>query len=665
LSTALVNCQLDQLLLIEKKPVKPKRRMIVCKQISSLILFLITFSSVAQPLEESLVSPDGNMSFRFYQKADGGKKRSYYQVSFRNKPVILESSLNLRMDNHLSQLALALRQDSDNAWSEHFVLKNTARSSRDTIWTPLFGERSQIRDHYNELVLQFEDPLDARYRFHLVVRAYNEGVAFRYYFPENPTGVYYRIKEERTEFTLPENTKAWYEQWAQGPFRLLPLKDWPDESERPLTLELPDGVYACLAEAAMVDYVRTKFSLDKEKPNTLVTSLYESVDLITYFNTPWRVIMAGEKPGDLIEHNDLILNLNAPSALKKTEWIKPGKIIREMTLTNEGAKACIDFAAAHNLQYVLFDWKWYGPAFTFDSDAGKVAIDLDLPEIIRYGKTKNVGIWLYVNLQALVKQDHRIFPLYKSWGVKGVKYGFVQVGSHRWTTWLHESVQRAADNELMVNIHDDFRTTGEQRTWPSILTVEGIRGNEEMPDATHNTILPFTRGIAGAGDYTICYYTNRIRTTHAHQLALGVISYSPLQTLFWYDKPSDYQGEPEIEFFERLPTVWDDTKVLQGMIGKYIVTARRHGEEWFVGGATNNDGREVSIPLDFLPKGKRFLVNLYTDDAAVSTRTKVKVEQRKVKSTDVLRIKLMPSGGVALWLRPETGKESLKDTAGK
>src|SRR5690606_35621381 len=201
-------------------------------------------------------------------------------------------------------------------------------------------------------------------------------------------------------------------------------------------------------------------------------------------------------------------------------WIKPGKIVRDNSLSEKGAKAWIDFASEHNLQYVLFDWLWYGPAFTWDSDAGTVdttKMKMDLKEVIQYGKERGIGIFVYVNQQALAKQDFEIFPMYKEWGLAGVKYGFVQVGSHRWTKWLHESIARAAENELLVNIHDEFRVTGEQRTFPNIVTVEGIRGNEEMPDATHNTILPFTRGIAGMGDYTICYYTPRIKTTHAHQ----------------------------------------------------------------------------------------------------------------------------------------------------
>jgi alpha-glucosidase len=498
----------------------------------------------------------------------------------------------------------------------------------------------------------------------LVIRAYDEGIAFRYYFPDNPTGVYYKITLENTHFTFPANTKAWYQQWAQAPIQYLPLENWPDECERPLTLKLENGLYACLTEAAMVDFVRTKFVVKKDKPNTVVTSLYESIDQVPYFSTPWRVIMVAEKAGDLIENNHLILNLNPPGKLSNTGFIKPGKIIREMTLTNEGAKACIDFAAAHKLQYILFDWKWYGPAFTFDSDARKVAIDLDLQGIIKYGEMKGVGVWLYVNQQALLKQDKEIFPIYKKWGVKGVKYGFVQVGSHRWTNWLHESIQRAADNELMVNIHDEFRTTGEQRTWPNIMTVEGIRGNEEMPDATHNTILPFTRGIAGAGDYTICYYTDRIKTTHGHQLALGVVNYSPLQTLFWYDLPSDYKGEKEIEFFEKLPTVWDDTKILAGEPGEFIVTARKNGESWYVGGITNTHAREIAVSLDFLPKKQKYTITIYSDDPASSSRTKVKVEEKKVKSSEVLKLRLVASGGVAIIISPEAQEDS-KETARK
>jgi alpha-glucosidase len=456
---------------------------------------------------------------------------------------------------------------------------------------------------------------------------------------------------ENTEFSLPEGTKAWHAMWAQAPYQLVPLNNWSGESERPLTLQLANGLYACLAEAQMVDYARAKFKLSKEKPTTILTSMYTPADLISPFGTPWRVIMAAEKPGDLIEHNDLLLNLNATSKINDVSWIKPGKIIRVMTQTTRDAFENIDFAAKRGLQYILFDWKWYGPAFSFSSDATKVAIpNFDLPAIINYGKERGIGVWLYCNLQGLYAQSDSLFSVYKKWGVKGVKFGFVQVGSHRWTTWLEEMLKKAAENQVMVNIHDDWRPTGEQRTWPNLMTAEGVRGNEEMPDATNNTILPFTRYIAGAADYTICYYDKRIKTTHAHQLALAAIYYSPIQTLYWYDKPAFSESEPELEFWDKIPVSWDETRVVQGSPGEFITTARRKGDEWFVGTITNNDARTIQLRFDFLPKGQQFMASFYSDDDSVQTKTKIKVERITINSTTILDIKLRPSGGQAIWI---------------
>lgn len=602
-------------------------------------------------LEKKLFSPDNNYEFVLEQKQNlSGKSIFSYRLNFKNKTVLLDSGLDIKLDNSASEWALAIKNTPSGDWMDELILKESKSKSIDSSWTPLYGERKIIKEKYNEIILTFEQKVSSNYKMDLQIRLYDEGLAMRYYFHDNPTGIYYKITQENTEFTFPDNTMAWFEPWAQGAFTLKPLKDWTRQSVRPLTLELENGLYACLAEANMVDYVKMNFDLSKTKKNTLKTVLYESVDKVPYFGTPWRVVMAGETPGKLIENNDLLLNLNEPSRIKNTSWIKPGKIVRDLSLTEKGAKAWIDFAAAHNLQYVLFDWKWYGPAFTFDSDASKAAIDLDLPEVIRYGKEKGIGIWLYVNQQALLKQDAQIFPIYKKWGVAGIKYGFVEVGSHRWTTWLHESIQRAADNELMVNIHDEFRLTGEQRTWPNVLTVEGIRGNEEMPDADHNTTLPFTRGIAGAGDYTVCYYTPRIKTTHAHQLALSVVMYSPLQTLFWYDTAANYNGEPEIEFFDKVPTVWDDTKILNGEIGKYITTARKSGNEWFIGSITNNDARTLELNFDFLEGNKKYKARVYSDDEKVKTKTQVALKDIVIKKGSKLKLNLKASGGAAIWI---------------
>lgn len=617
-----------------------------------------------------LSSPDSNYSFSFYQKTNSeGKKQMYYQLVYKNMPVILESELGVLVENQLFESALAIENDTSKLWCENLDFKKVHRTSKNDTWKPVYGERSTIPDHYNELVLEFEKrgggealaqghggtAYDRRrsYQLHLVVRAYNEGVAFRYYFPENNNGLFMHITGEQTSFTMPEGTLAYYERWAQGPYHPLPLKDWRDECERPLTMKLKNGLTLALAEAMMTDYARTKFRLHKEKSNTLQASLYSSVDVITPYATPWRVIMAAETPGKLIENNYIILNLNPENKVKNTSWIKPGKVFRSGLSTAE-AKASVDFAAARNLQYVHLDAGWYGPEMKVSSDATKVmeGRDLDLQQLIAYGTSKNVGIMLYVNQRALTRQLDTLLPLYQKWGLKALKFGFVQIGSQHWSSWLHEAVKKAADHELMVDIHDEYRPTGFSRAYPNLMTQEGIRGNEEMPDATHNTTLPFTRYLAGAGDYTVCYYNNRIKNTHAHQLALSVVTYSPLQFMYWYDKPSSYGGEPEIEFFDQVKTVWDDTKVLSGEIGSHIVTARRSGEEWFVGLLTNTEARTLQVPLQFLDKNRKFIAHIYTDDDKVPTKTKVAVRKYLVDAKDVLRFSLKASGGAALHLEP-------------
>lgn len=620
--------------------------------ITLLFLSGIVFSLPILAENFEVKSPDGNYSVAFSTLKTNDNLQLFYSVSYKNKPIVEKSELDIVLDNHVSELAMAIKPDAD----YHFVGNMDFVSQKDTSvvtrWRNAFGERSSVPDHYNQSSFLFEKRDKKGYQLQIEIRAYNEGVAFRYHFPLNPKGLYYRVFQENSEFVMPQGTKAWVHRWAQAPYDLLPLENWIDESERPLTCELPNGLFVALAEAQMIDYSRAKFKVKPGQPGTLITSLWTPVDAITPFSTPWRVIMAAEKPGQFIENNYILLNLNEPSKIANTDWIKPGKIMREIAQTKENTKACIDFASENGLQYILYDWKWYGPAFDFNSDASKVAIDLDLQKWIAYGKERGVGVWLYVNQQALLKQMREIFPIYKKWGIAGVKFGFVQVGSHRWTSWLHESIQLAADNHLMVNIHDDFRTTGENRTWPNMVTVEGIRGNEEFPSATHNTILPFTRFISGPGDYTICYMDKRLKTTHAHQLALGVVYFSPLQTLYWYDKPEILAGIPETVFFRNLPTVWDETKFLSGEIGKYAVVARRNDKQWFVGAITNIDTRKLSLSFDFLPKDKKYKAQVYSDDPTLRTKTQVKIESLIISSKTVLQPELLPSGGLAIWLEP-------------
>ena len=612
----------------------------------------------ASAAEHKMYSPDGKYEMTVTD-VNGAVE---YSISWGGRQIVLPSRLGIK---------------SGQPYLEGLKIKSfKANGETDQTWDPVYGERDLIRDHYNSYVLEFsresDNPRRANVPVALEVRAYDEGVAFRYNFTG---GSYLKITDEYTEFSLPEGSQAYFTQRAQTVHQLLPLKDWPGDgqSDRPLLVQLPDYGYVCLAEAQVVDYVRTKFSLGP-KPNTIYTAMYGPVEDIAPYHTPWRLVMYGEKAGTILQNNDIFYNLNPECKIENTSWIRPGKVMREVTLTTEGGKALVDFALKRNLQYIHFDSGWYGIDVDKSSDATTVSIDprrnqapdaLDLEEVIRYAKERGIGVFLYVDQRALQQQLDEILPVYQKWGVAGIKFGFVHVGSQIWTKWMHEAVAKCAKYGLMVDVHDEYRPTGFSRTYPNLMTQEGVRGNEEFPDAFNNTVLPFTRFVCGPADYTICYYRQdfsrlnvdgdsygparrkSIQTTPAHQLALSVVYYSPLQYMYWYDKPSDSRDEPELKFFDDVYTVWDDTKILDGVPGEHITVARRHGDEWFVGSITNAS-RKVSISLDFLPEGVH-TAEIYTDgDKSVPTRTKVRVEKSKVKSKDVLEFNLRESGGVAI-----------------
>lgn len=618
----------------------------------SLIVSLLALNVTAQD-SLSVASPNGKNVFKCQVNQKEGLS---YQVFYKDMPVILNSALGIK------------------GWQNSLVLKKVERKQNNSQWKPVYGERSIITDNYNESTFVFWLQNQERRQMHVQVRAYNEGIAFRYFFPEHKDGgSYIDIESELTEFVMPVETKAWFTDHAQGNYSLRPLADWGGEAERPLTMELKNGLFASLAEAQMVDYSRTKFALNPQKQNTITCAMFDKVQLIAPFATPWRVIMVAEKATQLLANNDIILNLNPPCAIENTSWIKPGKVMRETTLSTTGAKELVDFAVKRHLQYIHFDAGWYGYEYTSPADASKVDVDprrnpkndLDLQEVIKYAKEKGIGVWLYVNQRALVKQLDQVLPLYEKWGVAGLKFGFVEVGSHRWTTWLHDAIKKCAQYHLMVDIHDEYRPTGFSRTYPNLLTQEGVRGNEEMPEANNNAVLPFTRFLCGPADYTICYYhrpslkkrlaetqnARVLKTTSMHQMALSVINYSPLQFMYWYDKPEDSQNEPELEFFDNLPTVWDDTKVVDGEIGKFITVARRSGENWFVGTITNNDARDTKINCSFLTQGKKYQATIYYDDPKSPIRTLVSMKKIKVNSSSKLDTKLLPSGGQAIWIK--------------
>lgn len=614
-------------------------------------LVFVSFETLATNEILTLRSPDGRNEALF-SKSD---KELRYSVKSDGKEIITDSRAGLELDNRVWEMALGKRSlQQPDSWMELLTVDSVSYGKPvcDTI-IPTYGERSSVPDCYNTATLHLSRKDESKYRLDVEVRAYNEGIAFRYFLPEHPDAIFHKVVGDLTDYRFPEGTMALSQQWAQDTFHRTPVDSIVYPVERALTAELPSKKWVALLDADVDDWCLTKFKSRKGSRNTLESVMYSPVDVVTYCAAPWKVILIADKPGELLEHNYIVNNLNpAPAADKDFSWVKPGKIMRCTSLTTEAGLRNIDFCAEHNIPYMLYDWKWYPNPTSHDSDAKDVIDAIDMQRVINYGKEKGVGIWLYVNQHALAKQMDTIFPMFKEWGLAGVKSGFVQYASRRWAAWLHDMVRKAAANNLMMNIHDEFRPSGFSRTYPNLLTQEGICGNEEFPDATHNVTLPFTRMLNGAADYTICYFDKRVKNTHAHQLAASLVFYSPLQTIFWYDTPDRYHGEPEIKWFENLETTFDDTKVLDGYPGENIVIARRKGDNWWVGAMAGNTGRKQRIDFSFLDPSRKYRAEIYSDDPTVKTATKVKCQTKTLRSSDVIDFNIPDRGGVAIFIQP-------------
>jgi alpha-glucosidase len=608
------------------------------------VLLLFGAFAFAQPLE--IRSPDNNLVITLSCDAQAqGSVAPFWSVTWKGRAIILPSRLGLTLKDG-TELGAGMR------------VSESSTQAHDTTWKPVYGEQSQIRDRYNALDVILKDEHAPGRRLEVIFRAYDEGAAVCYTMPKQEGLDTFTIGKELTQFRFSANHICYPTYMAQSMYETVRLSQVKHECERPLTVAIDDHTYAAVAEARLVDYARMRLQPAAGMQWTLEPDLGSDVQAKAPFATPWRVVMVGESPGGLLEHSYLFLNLNDPCAIDDTSWIKPGKIIREMTISTDGAKACVDFAVERGLQYIEFDTGWYGKEEDPKSDARKPwSSRLDMPEVVRYATEHNIGVWLYVNYAFLKPHFDELLPLYKQWGIRGIKFGFVGVGTQECTAWLHEAVRKAAEQHFMVDVHDEYRPTGYSRTYPNLLAQEGVRGNENMPTAEQNLMLPFTRYLCGAADYTICWYTDRIKTTHAHQLAASVVYYSPLQFLFWYDRPTDYRGELELAFFKAVPTVWDETRVLQGEIGRFIAVARRSGEDWYIGVMNAEKRRSISVPLKFLRPGQPYLADIYADGApsgenptAVACLT-----PRVVRAEGTLQADCAQNGGQAIRLVPVSG----------
>ena len=646
-----------------------------------MLLCLVLFFSCEKAEITEVNSPNSINNITFLN--DKNSNVITFLVKYGEQEVI-ESSLLELLSNEI---------DFSGALS---ILK-TEISTENNEWQSNFAELSTIKDHYNQIKIFLKL---GEAHVNIIGRAYNEGVAFAYEIPAQQDikeiglaeNIHYNFKEDYKVWSTPKRGTGVLT--AQGEYKRIPLSKLEKGSERPLVIEIHDSLKIVLAEAKLVDYARLSFdkgtsskysilsSLDgkmgKQEQDTVSGAIISKrvevgakVHKILPFQSPWRVVMMAKNEGELLENNYFIQNLNDPSEIADESWIKPGKVLRETTLTTQGAFAAIDFVAEHNMQYIMFDAGWYGDEMKNSSDATTVTLDpkrskgpLDMEAVTAYGKEKGIGLILYINRRALEKQIDKVLPLLKKWGVAGIKYGFVRVGDQDATSWMHEAVKKTAQYEMIIDVHDEYRPTGFSRTYPNFLTQEGIRGDEETVPNAHTLISMFTRTLAGASDNTVCYYSSRVNAmgSHASQLAKTVCIFSPLQFLYWYDKaplaPVKEDGlwgdtntignEPELEFFDNVPTTWDETKVLEAEIGEIGVIARRKGSDWYIGGINGETARNVVLDFSFLESNQNYKAKVYTDDETIETRTHVKIEEIEVSNKSKLNLNVKSNNGFAM-----------------
>jgi alpha-glucosidase len=650
-----------------------------------------------------VASPDGRIVVNI-QVREG---RLYYDILRDARPLLLASRLGIAFQG-APPLADRLR------------IESTTDSTADETWTQPWGEVARVRDRHNQLRVNVVESDGAARRFAVVFRVFNDGVGFRYEVPAQAALGDFAISDELTEFALADDARSWWIPsnrprkdrsemlYSSSPVSVI------DSIQTPLTMETRDGRYIVIHEANLVNYARMNLAGAGMESRTLRAALAPMNDGVkvrgrTPFNTPWRTIQVADRAGDLAP-SVLGLNLNPPSVIANTSWIKPMKYVGiwwgmhlgTMTwssgpkhgATTENAKRYIDFAAANGLGGVLVegwnvgwdgDWIANGDLFSFT----KSYPDYDLRAVAAYAKQKGVHLIAHnetsMGIVNYERQLDSAFSLYHSLGIDAVKSGYVadltKEGHSHHSQYMvnhyRKVIEAAARYNIMLDAHEPIHDTGERRTYPNMMSREGARGQEynawsaeggNPPE--HETILFFTRLLAGPMDFTPGIFDileqssghahspqePRVRTTIAKQLALYVVLYSPLQMAA--DLPENYQGKPAFQFIRDVAVDWDTTRVIDGKIGDYVIVARRERNKpnWFIGAITDEEGRTFDVPLDFLSKGKRYVAEIYADGPNANWLTNpfpVAITKRTVTSTSRLHLVLAPGGGQAIRIRPE------------
>jgi alpha-glucosidase len=644
-----------------------------------------------KPKEITIASPAGKVVINF----NNSEEKAFYTVGKEGKTVINSSQLGFDLNGKPSLAG-------------PFEIKNVTHSTFDETWEQPWGEEIAVRNHYNEAKIELQETTGEKRLLNIVFRAFDDGIGFRYEFPEQENLKAFEISAELTEFALLQDFDAWSIPAYKGEYYEVLFKKSPvsqlDTVCTPLTIETGDGKYIAIHEANLTDYA--KMNLYPAGGTTLKSDLTPwssgiKVYAQTPFVSPWRTIILADDLNELA-NSRLMLNLNEPSKIEDTSWLRPAKYVGiwwgmhmekytwsqgpKHGATTKNMKEYIDFAAAHKIPGVLVegwnygwdgDWVANGNQFSFT----KPYPDFDIDAIVQYAKAKGVEIIGHNETGgATINYENQLDSAYAflaEHGIHAVKTGYVnnlldkkeRHSSQYGVRHYRKVIETAANYQIMIDNHEPVMPTGLQRTYPNLMTQEGVRGQEydawsqdggSPPE--HTTIVPFTRGLAGPMDFTFgtfsfenpVYPQTRAQTTIAKQLALYVVIYSPLQMAS--DLPGNYAHKPAFEFIEVVPTDWAKTIIKEGKIGDYVVTVRKdkHSEDWYLGAITDENARTVKVDFSFLNPGKTYKAKIFKDAADSDWKTNpypVVIEEQEITSESVLELYLAPGGGTAIQIQ--------------
>ena len=653
------------------------------KKLIILSFFLTSISSFAQKAIK-LTSPNGDITFSF----EIIKGSAFYNVTYKKEKIISSS-----------QLSLVFSKDdfTGNIRLNKPVFRDTIES-----YDLIVGKTSHVQTHYKEVLLPLQQSTTRR-QLNIRVRAFDDGIAFRYEFPQQPETDSLIIQSENTCFNLAGNPLVRalelpnYTSSHEGYYTTTSYNQLQKDTliDMPALFQFPNHIFLAVTEAALLDYAGMYLikhdSLLVSKLSPLLRDTAIKVKAILPHVSPWRVLMISNRMGALIESN-ILTSLNEPCKIEDVSWIKPGKTtfpwwngnVVPDTLNAPGNNFVtnqyyIDFCARNNLQYhSVVEYglhQWYvddGVGFQPGphADVTTPVPGLDMKEICGYAKSKGVDVRVWVHFYALYPKLDTAFAVFEKWGLKGMMVDFMDRDDQEMVNMQTEILQKAAVHHLHIQFHGAYKPTGLTRTYPNEFTREGTLNYEAdkwtdtglPPD--HDINIPFTRLLAGSTDYHLggfraipkdsfrAQYTRPlVLGTRCHMLAMYVVLENYLQMVC--DYPAAYEGQPGFEFIREIPTTWDETKVLAAQPGEYITIARKKGNDWYIGTITNHEARQLNIPLSFLENGS-YTATIYTDAPDVNTHPNHLMKQiRTVTAKEVLTLAVAAGGGEVMRIQKQ------------